>query len=710
MVAKADLSTRDLLARHANSVHKTQDLGPSLFRLINIDASSFNNKRDFSTEGPFNVAGTTQEFDNEAAFMATPLTGRTDEILHSLSSQNDEGTTTSALTTDAADYSSPDIDNVSMFNFDIDQFMVFSPYPFGDDEPLASMNQGSATAAASPKVAGLQYPRTSKCSFDCLIGVNDMSICRSTERTLYWKFTDDEWNAFVTRTSHLYSDTETRLPSRQSLSRYMAAYFRSYHEHLPFLHASTINLQDTEAHLILAIAAIGAQYCLEAKNMVSLFTIAKSIILQRIDRRKKTGIGRAMRSSQTVTHGQAESENGGDRIQVCQTLLLLMVAATWGDDNSLLNEDMELQGITANYIREQKLLSIHEPGDTSWRAWIQAEGARRTILIAFCFFNFHTILYNVPPPVLNSEINMVLPCYEEEWRCDTAISWEQARTKTITNPQFGSAFKSLFHAEQAVALPACSSLGVYILISALIQHIYFVRQLSQHTTHPEDTTLHSQMDILRQALSQWQQIWEMDPYRSIAPHDPNGPLPFNSIAQFRMAYIRLSIDIGSFFTMDSGDPQQIAFEMLCSPSVPRNQHSTRAALHAAHTLSAPVRMGVKLVARTQALTWSLQHSLSYLESAFLLSKWLDTITRSPCGVSLDEDEQQVLSYVRDILDEAEVVDQAIACRDLHLGVRVVSVWANLLREEGIWPIVAMVGKILTSYGDLLARRLSSDIF
>lgn len=364
---------------------------------------------------------------------------------------------------------------------------------------------------------------------------------------------------------------------------------------------------------------------------------------------------------------------------------------------------MKLQAITATYIREEKILSINQPENTSWHAWVQAEGARRTILLTFCFFNYHTILYNVPPPVLNSEIDMMLPCYEEEWRCDTAISWEQTRTEaSSTQPRFESAFRSLFQPEENVAVRACSPLGVYILISALIQHIYLVRQLSKHTTHASDITLHSQMDILRQALGQWQQIWEMDPYRSIAPDNPKGPLPFNSIAQFRMAYIRLSIDVGSFFTMDSRDPQHIAVEMLCSPSVPRNQHTTRAALHAAHTLSTPVRIGVKLVARTQALTWSLQHSLSYLESGFLLSKWLDTITRLPCGALLDEDEQQVLSYVRDILNEAEVVDEVIACKDLHLGVRVVRVWAHLLREEGIWPIVAMVGKILTFYGELLA--------
>lgn len=53
-----------------------------------------------------------------------------------------------------------------------------------------------------------------------------------------------------------------------------------------------------------------------------------------------------------------------------------------------------------------------------------------------------------------------------------------------------------------------------------------------------------------------------------------------------------------------------------------------ALLYAAHMLSIPVRLGVDRVARSQAFFWSVRHSLSGLECAVLLSKWLSSLTLS----------------------------------------------------------------------------------
>lgn len=50
-----------------------------------------------------------------------------------------------------------------------------------------------------------------------------------------------------------------------------------------------------------------------------------------------------------------------------------------------------------------------------------------------------------------------------------------------------------------------------------------------------------------------------------------------------------------------------------------------ALLYAAHMLSIPVRLGVDRVARSQAFFWSVRHSLSGLECAVLLSKWLSSL-------------------------------------------------------------------------------------
>lgn len=708
---QADSRARDLLVRHVNTAHGNQDPAPSPFRVINLKAGSFDKKKECPPMVPqSDLVGTSSSYCSEVPSVIAFPDDRNGATMHVLPSPLDKDSINSGTIVDAADDPFLGIDDLSTPSFDIDQFMVFSPV-FPPIEPLFSTRHEESASVATPDVPASEHSASSTGSFDSLGGLRDISVPRSTEREVYWDFSDDEWLSFDTEIKLCHATLSYPCPSRQNMSRYMAAYFRNYHEHLPFLHAHTINLKDAEAHLILAIAMIGAQYCLETNTVASLFAIAKTIVLEKIEMRRRMAMQHATSHPYPASSQPAEANGREDLIQTCQTLLLLMVTATWGNVRSTLKEDVNLRDILATYVREENLLGINSPDNTCWREWVRGEGARRTILIIFCFFNFHTILYNVPPTILNSEIHMLLPCDEEEWRCSTAASWEEEhRKRADLPPDFSTAFKSLLQPTQETSLRTCSSLGVYILISAVIQRIYLVRQLGKHLAHEEDAAAPMGVKNLYQALGRWQQIWEMDPHRSVAPGNPHGPLPFNSIAQFRMAYIRLSMDIGSFFTLESHDPEQIAMEMIRSPTISRSQYSTRAALHAAHTLSTPVKIGVKVVARTQALTWSLQHSLSYLESAFLLSKWLDTIVtagQSPDGVPLHEDERQVLTYVQGILDEGEVDDTAHT--DSHLSVRLVNLWARLLGQESIWPIVGLVGRILTSYARLLATCLCRDV-
>lgn len=52
--------------------------------------------------------------------------------------------------------------------------------------------------------------------------------------------------------------------SRHALSRYFTGFIPGFHEHLPFLHLPTMSVETTAVELVLAIAAIGAQYCRES--------------------------------------------------------------------------------------------------------------------------------------------------------------------------------------------------------------------------------------------------------------------------------------------------------------------------------------------------------------------------------------------------------------------------------------------------------------
>ncbi|KIW39413.1 uncharacterized protein PV06_09184 [Exophiala oligosperma] len=706
---------RDLLARHVNSAHQQHNESLSSMPMIHLDASSF----EKSNRSPILLAspGTAEAtFDGGLPFTTTSSLHQDEPTVYSTQLNFDEDNTLSNNISEATNYFPPvSYDMGFVSSLDFNQFLMLSPLPSlaanspSHDSPEKQLN------ALTPNSCAPQSTNHSTSSWVPLSAVPDMSASTSEQRKLDWAIIDDDWDHFVTTITQLCPEyAVSRLPSRQSISRYIAAYFRGFHEHLPFLHAPTINLHDTRPHLVVAIAMIGAQYCLDVKSMVSLFSLAKLMVQKGIDIRRQAFASNERAPPESGrTNADGTSDSNDEAIQSCQTLLLLMIAATWGAPKTTLKEDMNLQSILAAYIREEGLLRIDDTvKHNSWHDWIRAEGVKRTVLITFCFFNFHTILYNVPPPILNAEIHMVLPCCEEEWRCSTATSWAEEHAKgKNTHPEFGVAYKSLFHPAAYEGLKTCSSLGVYILITAIVQHIYVIRQLSKHTLFDHTTTIPSEIDTLHQALRRWQEIWEMDPHRSLGPNNPNGPLPFNSTALLRMAYVRLGMDIGSSFTMSSRNPQQIAFEMLHSPPVPRNRHSTRAALHAAHTLNTPVKIGLKLVAKTQALTWSLQHSLSYLESAFLLSKWLDNIMRSLENPPLDEAEQQVLSYVQGIFHEAVDNDdeETTPCINPQMSISLIRIWAQLILEEGIWPIVNMVGKTLALYADLLATNNGKDV-
>lgn len=112
-----------------------------------------------------------------------------------------------------------------------------------------------------------------------------------------------------------------------------------------------------------------------------------------------------------------------------------MAMVTWGNSKAIFNEAAELQNTLANYIRDEKLLDPKPPQDTGWALWIHAEGFKRTIAIIFCSFISHTIVYNIPPPILNSELKIHLP---------EAISNGEKRGEML-NSNRTSDFLSLFY-------------------------------------------------------------------------------------------------------------------------------------------------------------------------------------------------------------------------------------------------------------------------
>ena len=94
------------------------------------------------------------------------------------------------------------------------------------------------------------------------------------------------------------------------------------------------------------------------------------------------------------------------------------------------------------------------------------EGAKRTKFMVFCKFNFHCIVFNIPPSILSAELNMHLPCCESEWSAKTASDWRELRQTSKPEPMFHDSVSRMFSNKNNGG--GYSSLGSYILIHALI--------------------------------------------------------------------------------------------------------------------------------------------------------------------------------------------------------------------------------------------------
>lgn len=525
--------------------------------------------------------------------------------------------------------------------------------------------------------------------------------------------------------------SDFKLPTRLALCRYIAAYITGFHEHMPFLHIPTMSVETCSVELILALAAIGAQYTFEGEKGVELFSVSRAIATQRIRRRDARLVERHHESESELssqhdleaTPGMQGPRTGSvsgplglpsdadttdvreDLMQTAQALLLLMALCTWAKHKEILREALAIQSVLATLIRDDGLQSEPLDEDISWHDWVRRESIKRTKFIVYGFSNLHCIVYNIPPFMLTSEVRLTLPCSAAEFKAPTAALWKEARKKGTPEVHFQEALKRLFSKDGRDVTFSNSSSGNYALIHALIQHVFFLRQVARcRYDGPGDLTSED-VASLETALRNWQVGWRRNPESSLDPMNPDGPVAFNSTALLRLAYIRLYVDTAGR-ALETRDPQLIANAFRAGPTIKRSPKITRAVLHSAHALSIPIKMGYRLVAKTQSFIWSIQHSLCTLECAYLMSKWLEALSVDHPDPPATEDEQRIVAIVKNMLDETEFALSPMIPIDSpsytkHLSAGVLRVWAMIFRGSQTWAIVDVIGSALNLYADML---------
>ncbi|KAI2794720.1 hypothetical protein POX_a01321 [Penicillium oxalicum] len=451
------------------------------------------------------------------------------------------------------------------------------------------------------------------------------------------------------------------LPSRHALSRCLTGYLMGFHDHYPIVHKPTLNVDTMSLPLFLSMAALGARYSREPDTSMRLYQIAKPVTLERFRRVFLSG-----------TMPTVNVANDQATLELLQALLLLISVSSWFINNPPYHESLAIRSYMATLLRKDGINRLPE-FDGTWTSWVRRECVKRTKLIVCCFFNIHTIVFDIPPVILTEELSLDLPARKRS-----------GRHRGLTSG------KRLVH-----RVP-----DIWLMTKAgRLSHARGYRQTLSTVPTPEIISM-------EQALERWCQCWERNQESSIDPLSPHGPVSFTSAALVRLAYIRLNADCGSARQLQTWDPVQIATSLKDNLRVQRGDRLTRAALHCAHALSTPVKLGIGFVAHSQVALWSNQHALCSLECAVLLAKWLEAVTVPEPSPSLTEQEIRLRDFVLEMVMEVQhgIPREWLLANNTRLSAAVTRLWARLFTADYIWEMVSLIGRSLNSYADLLDQQ------
>lgn len=288
-------------------------------------------------------------------------------------------------------------------------------------------------------------------------------------------------------------------PSTQELQRYVSAYIKYFHPHLPFLHIATLNFESNEyaaarrlsngysqhtssgaaggSCLMLSVAAMGALFDDEMSHSRELFECAKRLISTYLEERRRQNVSKAhfppyQRSEredtplwlvQAMLLNVIYGHNSGDKTAAdiasnhCAALVSLARGAELAKPvpaytNNDSTGDSTTHNAQTNGISPDgwNMLNI-DTSDNDWFEWKSVEERKRTLYAVFILSSLLVTAYNRAPALTNSEIRLDLPCEEDLWAADSARTWRAlggTTTAESRSVQFATALTHLLTAAQ----------------------------------------------------------------------------------------------------------------------------------------------------------------------------------------------------------------------------------------------------------------------
>ena len=311
--------------------------------------------------------------------------------------------------------------------------------------------------------------------------------------------------------------------------------------------------------------------------------------------------------------------------------------------------------------------------------WIIEEGSKRTYYAIYVFFGLLTLTYNHIPAIACHEFDTLsLPCSETLWNLDG--SDDQIWGEHLSNasmPTFKEAQTRLINGD----IPQYSVFAARVIINALFLDVLGLKR----NVEVVENVVSDYREKLSVALETWHKALEYCTPEtmivSLTAPQKGHPLVFNSMAMYRCTMARLEVDLVSVQeTLRYHIPEDVSSAMTsASGLIPRSEAMTKVIQQCFECFQIPALMGIRWVARTSALNWSVEHPLCGFELMLILSLWLYRLEEEAETNPPTEEEEAMLTKVRNLFD-----DDSVELYGSRLSAAVAMVWGGMIDEVVVW--------------------------
>ncbi|KAL2271965.1 hypothetical protein VTJ83DRAFT_1336 [Remersonia thermophila] len=303
-------------------------------------------------------------------------------------------------------------------------------------------------------------------------------------------------------------DPSCSLSSTQDLRRYVGAYLRYFHPHLPFLHVPTLSFEVSAQSLangrnsgiggsgclLLGMAAVGALFEHEHQVSMELFGLTKKMIQLCLDERRKANVRKAESIRRTFVSHQAsqppQDKTAETPVWLVQAMLLSIVYGhNCGDKRAAeiaathsaalvslaqgagmlrappadpaVGGDVEMADAGGTAAWAEPASGDGNKERAEWLRWAAAEERKRTLYAVFVMSSLLVSAYNHQPALTNSEIPLDLPCDEELFAAESAAAFRARGGVAAANRNrmtFHEALGRLLRANEKPQQPSLSDL------------------------------------------------------------------------------------------------------------------------------------------------------------------------------------------------------------------------------------------------------------